>query len=185
MHNSFFQLTEHLVDGFSFPEAFKTYQEDCINRLINNTVLSEAIIISLLINPSHISFEDIILRVYKEKKYHFYIKNYGSYNSYAYTTSEPNLIMKNALLLLDIMKEPISLEILMKYGSMNVSEKIRDLFKKLKYFCSRMEAMQKAESTDGEFKYKTPLLVLPFEEDFITRFSERFQRVSDIFNKAK
>lgn len=83
------------------------------------------------------------------------------------------------------MKEPISYDILVKYSKMNVSETIRDLFKKLKYFCTRMDEMQNIEGTEGEFKYKPPLLAMPFEEDFIPRFSERFQRIADIFTKAK
>ena len=41
----------------------------------------------------------------------------------------------------------------------------------------------KEDSSEGAFKYKMPFLAIPFEKDFIVRFSERFQRISDIFQK--
>ena len=108
-----------------------------MNNLIEKDVLTEAIIVSLLINPSLISFDDIILKVFGNK-FHFYIKSFESYNAYAYTTIEPKLKMKNALLLFAVMNESVSPAMMRKYAGMNVAEKIRDLYNKLRYFCVRM-----------------------------------------------
>ena len=186
MHDTVLQFTECLSEGFTYPEVIKTYNEDFIQNLINKDVFSEAILVSLLINPSSIGFSDIVLRSNRRTNYHIYIKSFESYNAYAYTTTpEVKLRIKNALLLFDAMQESFSPEIMRKYAGMNVQEKIRDLFKKLRHFCDRMQQMQdKLSSERGVFKYSMPFLAVPFEDDFTTRFSERFERVSDIFRRC-
>lgn len=66
LHDTYLQCTESLNDGFSIPQASKSFLEDEITNLVDRSILSEAILISLLLYPMQVSFDDIILR--KEPK---------------------------------------------------------------------------------------------------------------------
>lgn len=137
LHNTYFQLTEELADGFSIPQAFRTYKENEITNLLHRNVLSEAIVTTLLINPRKISLEDVIIRkVNQDSTYHMYIKSIGSYSSHSQTLEDqdPKLRVKNCLLLLDIMDETIPIEVLLKFANIDVYETVRKLFNNLQKF---------------------------------------------------
>lgn len=189
LHDTYLQCTESLKDGFSISQAVKTFSEGEITNLVDRSILSEAIIISLLLYPMEISFDDLILQkcASNNELFFLYVKSIYCHSAYAQQKDgkELKLRVKNALFLLDIMQETVPMDVVEKYANINVLDKVRTIFDYLQEFGSKAGILRQSISAEkGSFGYDLPFLGIPFEKDFSVQMAYRFFVISETFNSV-